>query len=189
MSAVEVWLDVVGYAGIYEVSNFGSVRSVPRTSVRSNGVIARLQGHALRTWPDPKTGYARVCLSRDGHDLLERVHRVVARAFHGEPLAGQVVRHRNGDGTNSAASNLEWGTESENELDSVRHGTHSQAAKTVCPRGHELRAPNLRASVAAHGWRGCLACKRAVDECRKHPERDLRAVADMRYAGIMGRAA
>jgi hypothetical protein len=186
---LETWRAVVGHEGLYEVSSLGKVRSLPRTYQRANGSTVHLKGKVLRPWRDASSGYSRVCLSDNGKDYLERIHRLVAIAFLGPGADGEVVRHKNGDATNSSAENLEWGTESDNQFDKVRHGRHHAAAKTVCPRGHELREPNLRASVAARGWRGCLACKRAGDRRRRHPEENFDALADSYYGQIMEVAA
>lgn len=188
MSASETFRPIPGFEH-YEVSESGVVRSVPRISVRSNGVRARLAGRTLKQWTDPKTGYARVCLSVDGEDTLERVHRLVALAFHGPGREGELVRHLDGDATNNHYSNLAWGTESENQFDKVRHGRHHHSEKTTCPRGHRLTEPNLRRSVARHGWRGCLACKRAGDRVRRDASLALKDVADAIYRDLMGVAA
>ena len=173
----------------YEISESGIVRSVPRISVRSNGISANLRSRVLHPWRDPKTGYSRVCLSVDGVDTLERVHRLVALTFIRVGLPAEVVRHLNGDSTNNHFTNLAWGTESENQFDKVRHGRHHNQIKTGCPRGHLLRAPNLRESVARHGWRGCLSCKRAQDHARTHPGTDIDAFADEFYRTRMEVAA
>lgn len=186
----ERWLPVPGYEGWYEVSDMGAVRSVTRDIVAAGtGITRRYRGKVLRQWSDAKAGYARVCLSKQGHDFLERIHRIVALAFIGEGAPGEVVRHKNGDATDCRAVNLEWGTEGDNMLDAVRHGTHPQARKSHCPRSHPLVEPNLRASVARNGWRGCLACKRAGDYVRTHPEADVQAEADRYFDALLERAA
>ena len=96
------------------------------------------------------------------------VHRLVALAFHGEPEPGQLVRHLDGDQTNNVPSNLAWGTMAENQLDSVRHGTHRWASVTECPKGHAYSDENTY--VDPNGRRNCRTCRRdqGREWARKH---------------------
>lgn len=88
-----------------------------------------------------------------------QVHRLVATAFLGaEPFHGAVVRHLDGNPANNAVINLAWGSVSENNRDTVRHGRHHLAKKTACAHGHEFTPENT------YVWRGsrhCRACNRA----------------------------
>jgi len=86
------------------------------------------------------------------------LHTLVCAAFRGPRPAKAVVRHLNGDPTDDRAENLDWGTQSENIRDSVLHGTHHNAAKTHCPRGHEYNEINTH--YYANGHRRCRACRR-----------------------------
>lgn len=111
----ELWLPVVGYEDRYAVSSMGRVRAlVPYRS--TTGILAG---------DTDKQGYRRVLLSRDGQKKRFSVHRLVCRAFHGEPPENTECRHLNGINTDDSASNLAWGTRSENMMDRVRHGTHN----------------------------------------------------------------
>lgn len=105
----EIWESVKGYEGLYEVSNLGRVRSLKRAT--TSGVVLN---QAV------KHGYMHVCLSKDGKPSTKRVHRLVAEAFIANPMDKPVVNHIDGDKTNNAVSNLEWATNSENELHSFR---------------------------------------------------------------------
>src|SRR5690606_38480338 len=91
-------------------------------------------------------------------------HVLVAEAFIGPRPEGAECLHGDGDHTNNMVSNLRWGTKSENQLDSVRHGTHHQANKTHCPRGHELVEGNLARRKLP--YRQCLTCERARERTR-----------------------
>jgi hypothetical protein len=112
----ESWLPVVGYDGLYEVSDLGRVRSLPRQ---------RTAGGILR--PGTTYGYHRVSLS-DGNvrrNLL--VHRIVLLAFVGEPPEGFQAAHRNGDRTDNRLANLYWATREENTQDRHEHGKFRRA--------------------------------------------------------------
>lgn len=102
----EEWRAIPGWDG-YEASSLGRIRS-------SNGVKA--------PFPDFK-GYRRVKLWRHSKARNMRVNRLVAAAFHGPLPPGNVVRHRNGVNNDDRASNLQYGTRSENEQDKRIHGT------------------------------------------------------------------
>lgn len=149
----EVWKPVAGYEGAYEVSSSGRVRSLPRLDRRGR----RIQGRILAAHPLPK-GHLRVKLSRDGDYEQGSVHRMVLTAFSGPPPDGHESLHGDGDPTNNNIENLRWGTRSENNLDRVRHGTHHQAIKTHCPRGHPYDVANTYRT--SDGRRICKECGR-----------------------------
>ena len=185
MSAVERWKPVNGYEGIYEVSSHGRVRSLDRTVTRSGGQVRR-KGKVLRATLNPG-GYPVVSLYRQGRPKNRYVHALVAEAFFGTRPKGMEVCHNDGDPTNNHLDNLRYGTSSDNELDKVRHGTHYNAAKTHCPRGHELFAENIPPRIAKLGRRQCLACVRARARVQRRPELkpQLEAIADIYFNAIL----
>jgi len=117
--AAEVWADVPGFDGLYQVSSLGVVRSLPRST--ATGVLGGriLKPHAERN------GYLRIALSRGGETTRYSVHRLVLLAFAGYPAEGLEARHLDGNRKNNHLSNLAWGSRSENAHDRVRHGTNS----------------------------------------------------------------
>lgn len=154
----ERWRPVVGYEGRYEVSDLGRVRS----SLPCRGLpVPRL----LRSNPNAE-GYLCVSLYQEGSSQrTSRVHRLVAAAFLGPCPPGQEVRHRDGDRRNPVLTNLAYGTQSENTLDSVRHGTHNMASKDTCPQGHSY--DRIRASDNARECRTCRCDSSARYRARK----------------------
>lgn len=117
----EIWKDIPGYEGLYQVSNHGQVRSVDRIYIRrfKSGLRApqRLRGRILKPNINPH-GYPYLVLRMGGRSFTREVHKLVAAAFLPKAKPGQVqVRHLDGDRTNPCASNLAWGTASENQLD------------------------------------------------------------------------
>lgn len=172
----EVWLPVVGYEGLYAVSDAGNVRSLARVNICGRPVRERVL--KPRRHPD---GHLRVTLCRGGVQKTFLVHRLVATAFLPDPGPNEECCHGDGDPSNNAVSNLRWDSRSENHRDCVRHGTHNHARKTHCPRGHPLAGNNLVPSKITRGRRLCLACDRASGWFRRRPKPDLstfQAVAD-----------
>jgi hypothetical protein len=166
----EQWLGVVGFDDLYEVSNFGRVRSVRRPG-SAGGLIAPA-AHP--------SGHLYIGLHR-GKRTSVQVHRLVLEAFVGACPQGMEALHANGDPADNRLENLRWGTRSENQRDRIRHGCSWQVNKTHCPRGHELVAPNL---VPSSSGRNCLACKRATSKANYHGVPTSQEVADAYYAQI-----
>jgi hypothetical protein len=110
----EEWVPVPDFPG-YEVSNLGRVKSH-----RGNS-----RGAVLKC-PAGKNGYRVIRLRKNNAYHNWYVHRLVAFVFHGPPPDGTEVCHKNGIRADCRASNLRWGTRSENAIDKVKHGTHYQ---------------------------------------------------------------
>lgn len=115
--AVEIWKPIAGYEGIYEVSNLGRVRSLPRKT--SKGGIKK---PTETIW-----GYLICQLSKSGQVKHRSVHRLVAEAFIPNPENKQTVNHIDCNRKNNRADNLEWTTQSENVRHSVRLGHYAES--------------------------------------------------------------
>jgi hypothetical protein len=121
----ERWLPVVGYEGLYEVSDFGRVRSLdrllwrPATSTRS-GHYANLSGRILR--PSFNQGRPGVNLCGDQR-IFALVHSLVMRAFVGPRPKNLEVAHWDGDPSNNRLKNLRYASSKENSADAIRHNT------------------------------------------------------------------
>lgn len=105
----EVWKDVVGYEGYYQVSNLGRVKRLSRHITDKNGVTRYWKGKVITQTPNPD-GYLMCILSKDGKSNLYGVHRLVAKAFIPNPKQLPVVNHKDENKTNNNNHNLEWCT-------------------------------------------------------------------------------
>lgn len=106
----EIWKDVEGFEGYYQVSNFGNVKTVVRHDFKRNREIPE----KIRK-PICIHGYLYCDLWKDGEPKRFAVHRMVATAFLENPHGKREVNHIDGNKSNNHVSNLEWCTHSENE--------------------------------------------------------------------------
>lgn len=95
----EIWKDITGYKGLYQVSNFGRVRSLPKKN--------RYYTKIIRQEIDWK-GYVRVQLIKDNKEKWFKVHRLVAEAFIPNPNNYPQVNHKDENKLNNCVDNLEW---------------------------------------------------------------------------------
>ena len=109
----EVWKDILGYEGYYQVSNLGRVRSLDRIIKRRNSSDMIRKGTILRGQPD-KDGYLLVGLKFEGREYKAKVHRLVAQAFIPNPENKPFVNHIDGNKDRNDILNLEWVTALEN---------------------------------------------------------------------------
>jgi hypothetical protein len=118
---IEIWLPVCGYEGLYEVSNWGRVKTMPRYH-RYGSKAERILSPAVGT-----SGYKHVALTKDGVMKTIRVHRIVALAFLSNPTQFGFVNHIDGIKTNNQASNLEWCDRSHNMKHAYAIGLFSKS--------------------------------------------------------------
>lgn len=101
----EIWKDILGHEGSYQVSNLGRVRSLDRECWNGHVFFVK-KGRVLKQKLST-SGYMRVCIGRNND---EYVHRLVAAAFHPNPDNLPQVNHKDENKLNNNANNLEWCT-------------------------------------------------------------------------------
>src|SRR5690625_5266754 len=101
----EVWKSVVGYEGLYEVSNRGEIRSKDR-QVWNGNVYYEKKGRILKK-TKTTTGYWKVELYKNKKRKSKRVHRLVAKAFIPREKGKELINHLDGNPLNNKVNNLE----------------------------------------------------------------------------------
>ena len=107
----EIWKDIIGYEGLYQISNFGRVKSLAKPCGFTN-----LPEMIRRTKVKPN-GYEIIILSKNNQKKTFHIHRLVAMAFLNDYSDKLDVNHKDGNKLNNKLTNLEMCTHSEN----IRH--------------------------------------------------------------------
>lgn len=103
----EIWKPVIGYEGLYEVSNLGKIKSLNYRNTKKEGILS----------PGINTcGYEQVILAKDKVRKALFVHRIVAEAFLPNKNNYEVVNHKDENPRNNTLDNLEWCSRSYNAL-------------------------------------------------------------------------
>jgi hypothetical protein len=106
----EVWKDIDGYEGLYQISNYGNVKTLSYQRTGIPKILSpRFDGG----------GYVRVALYKNGVAKTYSVHRLVAKHFIENPFNCEEVNHIDGNKTNNNVDNLEWVTSKENSSHAV----------------------------------------------------------------------
>lgn len=116
---IEVWKDIEGFEGQYQVSSFGNIKSLARMRIGKGGCLSPLK-EKIMSLKLSKTGYYVVGLCKDGKKTHPSVHRLVAKAFSKSVEGKDTVNHIDGVKTNNNISNLEWADSSEQMRHAVK---------------------------------------------------------------------
>jgi len=109
----EVWKDIIGFEGYYQISNMGRVKGMHRPLIRL-GRVYKYACKKLLALTFAGAGYLRIILCKDGVKKSHYVHILVANAFIPNPENKPTVNHKKGIKTDNRATEIEWATRSEN---------------------------------------------------------------------------
>lgn len=127
---MEKWIDIIGFEGQYQISNYGNIYSVKSK---------KMLGKSLGT-----SGYKNVCLCKNGFAKTYMIHRLVAKHFLPNPENLEQVNHKDHDKGNNNAENLEWVSQSEN----VKHSyLNPDRKKSTGWKGKEGAAHNRSKAI------------------------------------------
>lgn len=128
---MEIWVDVKGYEGLYQVSDFGNVRTVevikPHNTNKSFTWVKKSK--LMKLTPTVK-GYKRACFYKNGIRKMHSVHRLVASHFNEKGDNHTIVNHLDGNKANNHTDNLEWCTPKENSEHALNTGLQKHGEET-----------------------------------------------------------
>lgn len=142
----EIWKDIEGYEGFYQVSSFGNVRSLDRTVI-----FERMGKTTSRHWKGQPLklklndyGYFCVHLRKGQEDKQNHitVHCLVAKAFIANSEGKPTVNHKDGVKTNNHYSNLEWSTEKEQIDHAIANGLVELRGSTIYTKEFKQEVKN-----------------------------------------------
>lgn len=116
---MEIWSEIIGYEGLYEVSNFGRVRNV--------------SGHLMSTWRNNK-GYKCLSLQKNRKTKHLTVHRAVAMAFIPNTEKYSQINHIDGNKDNNRVENLEWCDQQHNYAEGKKLFLYSKNENHFCAK-------------------------------------------------------
>lgn len=157
MLLVESWKPTPGYEGFYEVSDLGSVRSVDRTIITSDGQHQFFRGRQLSGY-STCLGYRKVKLATGQRGTRREVfvHRLVGLAFLPNPNGAPYINHIDNNPGNNSADNLEWCTQQENLAHARKQGrmpdNYWKGRRSPAAILDDSTVAEIRAAYAGGGW-------------------------------------
>lgn len=133
MKEKEIWEDVVGWEGVYQVSNLGRVRALPIETKFGN----RTKKYPLRYLKShiSKRGYLVVALSKKHKSYTKNIHRLVAEAFIPNPNKYPCIDHIDTNPLNNSLDNLRWCTYKGNSANPLTRKHQSEATLKLWEEG------------------------------------------------------
>lgn len=144
---MEIWKDIIGYEGLYKVSNTGKIKSLKyRNSHKEQILKERIQ-----------KGYNRTNLCKEGNKKQTYVHRLVAEAFIPNPAKLPLINHKDETRNNNNVDNLEWCTTSYNRTyGNARENQKKNTVKQVCQYDKEMNLIKIYKSLRSTGDDGFI---------------------------------
>jgi hypothetical protein len=127
---MEIWKPVFNFEGLYEVSNFGNIKTIKT-------------GHIKKPSHNKKDNRMQIALWKNNIQTMLRVHRIVLFAFKGKPPVEHEGCHNDGNPRNNHLSNLRWDTASNNQRDRAKHGTSNRGERCAAAKLTEAQALSI----------------------------------------------
>ena len=187
------WRGIVGFEGLYEVSNCGEVKSLDRMEMCKGKPRKRI-GRILNISRNKKTNYNMVFLRKDGVTYPKLVHRLVAEAFIPNPDNKPNVDHIDTDPNNNCVDNLRWVTQHENAMNPLTR-IHNSMSKMGHPYHHYERTAESKEKLrlARIGKKATAETRKKLSESHMNSEKaraaalkNLKKAREKRHAKIEG---
>ena len=133
----EIWKDIKGFEGLYQVSNKGRIKRLYRPVIDKRGIV-QIFNESLLTCTINVYGYYQTTLRKNGRKINIKLHRCVAEAFIDNPYNKPLVDHIDGNKLNNTSDNLRWVTNSENILN---ENTYNRFKENVTKARKSERIP------------------------------------------------
>ena len=169
----EIWKDIKGYEGLYQVSNLGNVRSLDAiiNCKGAKGIDEHIRyGRILKKYIGT-TGYYSVNLSKNSKVKIMRVHRLAAIAFIPNPNKYRLINHIDGNKLNNNIENLEWCDYSHNLREAHRLGLNVSKYKGKFGKEAQFSKPLLQYSIDDEfikEWENANQVKRELGYCAEN---------------------
>lgn len=111
---IEIWKDIEGYEGIYQISSHGRVRSLDRENYAGNNSFRKIKGKILKLQDNGKGYLIKILWNKSKYEA-RYIHRLVAEAFIENPNGYSQINHIDEDKYNNYLNNLEWCTHAYNQ--------------------------------------------------------------------------
>lgn len=148
----EVWRNIRGYEGIYQVSNLGRIKSLERFFIKNRrgggNRMAVHQPEKIRFPSHDKDGYLKISFWSNGIATYNTVHRVVAIYFLNNDNGYPQVLHKDDNPNNPRWDNLEWGTQSKNIQDAANKGRGFRGDKNGMAKLKNEDVPEIRKLIS-----------------------------------------
>lgn len=161
----EIWKDIKGYEGLYQISNLGRVKSISRSIKLKK--YTKISDDTIMKLDLNKSGYLYVSLCKNGKYKKCRVHRLVAEEFVDKPNGKNVVNHKDYNKTNNCSSNLEWVTNEENydylrKNMRKRHNVKTNTGERYI--SYSKKKNRYRITIDGKEYRKCKSLDEAIKE-------------------------
>ena len=134
---MELWKNITGYEGTYQISNMGRVRNIISGKILKNQIT--------------RYGYPFVQLWHSEKIEQPRIHQLIARAFIDNPKNLKVVNHINGIKTDNRIENLEWCTSSYNNFHAIKTGLRKPYQRQIIDKNTGILYDSILSAAAAFG--------------------------------------